>query len=370
MALFVTHSPVAGGAELVLATYLRHRPGAHQVLVLADGECSALFAATGSPVTTLPVFASDEPGRTLSAAEAAVAGIRVARQLPAILDRVRRSGELAVITNSMKAHALAPAIAATGRRVGLRLHDTVGHGAVSPTAATILRIAATASASTAAVSRAAALSARGAHLPRVRWFHNGVEPGEPRAGEHGGPLRLLTIAQLTPWKGVGAALDAVAAARRAGEDVTLDIAGDAIFGDRAHPAELHAQAHRLGLNGAVRWHGHVADPTSLLRTADVLLHLPTAPDPLPTAVLEAQAWSLPVIGRDLGGMAEVVRDGTTGLLTRSADPAVVAGLIAQLHDPGTLVRMRAAARQCSEKRFSAGTYAERFDDWILAVAAT
>ena len=87
-------------------------------------------------------------------------------------------------------------------------------------------------------------------------------------------------------------------------------------------------------------------------------------------MLEAQAWSLPVIGRDLGGMAEVVRDGTTGLLTRSADPAVVAGLIAQLHDPGTLVRMRAAARQCSEKRFSAGTYAERFDDWITAVAAT
>jgi glycosyltransferase involved in cell wall biosynthesis len=367
VALFVTHSPVAGGAELVLATYLRHRPGVHQVLVLADGECSAMFADVGARVTTLPVFGSDEPGRMLSAADAAVIATRVARRLPAILDRVRRSGEPVVITNSMKAHVLAPAIAATGRRVGLRLHDDIGHGSTSPAAVGALRIAATASASTAAVSRAAALSARGAHLPRVRWFHNGVEPGEPRGHDHRGPLRLLTLAQLAPWKGVGAAIEAVAAARRRGDDVTLDIAGAAIFGDRGHPDELRALALRLDLNGAVKWHGHIADPAPLLRTADVLLHLPTAPDPLPTAVLEAQAWSLPVIGRDLGGMAEIVDDGGSGLLTRSADPAVVADLIARLSDPDTLGRMGRAARRRAETRFSAAEYAQRFDDWITAV---
>jgi glycosyltransferase involved in cell wall biosynthesis len=369
VALFVTHSPVAGGAEQVLATYLRHRPGVHQVLVLADGECSALFAGVGARVITLPVFGIDDPGRTLSLPEAAVLATRVTRRLPAVLDRVRRSGELVVITNSMKAHALAPAIAATGRRVGLRLHDAVGRGTTSPAAAAALRIAAAASASTAAVSHAAALSARDARLRRVRWFHNGVEPGEPHGREHDGPLRLLTIAQLTPWKGVGAALEAVAAARRRGDDVTLDIAGDAIFGDRRHADELRALAQRLELNGSVKWHGHVADPIPLLRTADVLLHLPTAPDPLPTAVLEAQAWSLPVIGRDLGGMSEIVDDGRSGLLTRSDDPAVVAGLIARLRDRDTLARMRQAARRRAETRFSADTYAERFDDWIATVGA-
>lgn len=369
MALFVTHSPVAGGAELVLATYLRRRPGVHQVLVLADGECSDLFADAGTRVITLPVFGHDQPSRMMSAREATRFGLSIARRVPAILERVRRSGELAVITNSMKAHALAPAIAATGRRVGIRLHDVVGDGATGLAASVSLRIAATASASTAAVSRAAAVSARDAHLPRVRWFHNGVEPGEPHRSEHGGPLRLLTVAQLAPWKGIDAALEAIAAARRGGNSVTLDVAGDAIFGGPEYPAELRALAETLGLGDAVTWHGYVRDPTPLLRSADVLLHLPTAPDPLPTAVLEAQAWSLPVIGRDLGGVAEVVEDGVTGLVTRSTDPAVVADLIADLGDRTTLVRMRRAARHRATTRFSAAAYAERFDDWITAVGS-
>ena len=70
MALFVTHSPVVGGAETVLATYLRLRPGQHRVLVLSDGECPRLFAEAGAEVTTLPVFRRDDPGRTLTVAEA------------------------------------------------------------------------------------------------------------------------------------------------------------------------------------------------------------------------------------------------------------------------------------------------------------
>ena len=251
MALFVTHSPVACGAELVLATFLRQRPGRHQVLVLSEGECVELFTAAGAEVILLPAFSAADPGRSLPVSAALAAGARTTLRLPAILDRVRRSGERVVITNSMKAHALAPAIAATGRRVGVRLHDTLGDDALSPTANAIMRLAGHAAASTAAVSRAAAYSARGAHLPRVRWFHNGVELGDSRRAGDATPLRLLTIAQLTPWKGVDNVLAAVAGARAGGAEVSLDVVGGALFGEPAYPAELRALAGRLGLEGAV-----------------------------------------------------------------------------------------------------------------------
>lgn len=369
MALFITHSPVAGGAETVLATYLRQRPGQHRVLVLSDGECPRLFAEAGADVTTLPVFRPDDPGRRLTVAEALTTGGRTTAHLPAILAHVRRSGERAVITNSMKAHALAPAIAATGRRVGMRLHDTLDAGSLSPTATTVMRLAGTTAASTAAVSRAAAHAARAAELPRVRWFHNGVELGEPRTAGRTGPLRLLTISQLTPWKGVADALAAVAAARAEGTAVTLDVVGAEIFHDTGYAAQLHTITHRLGLDDAVRWHGRVTEPTAHLRRADALLHLPTAPDPLPTVVLEAQAWSLPVIGRDQGGIAEVVEHGRTGLLTRSADPKAAADLITQLSHPGTLAAMQWEARSRARAQFSAEAYADRFDDWLTAVEA-
>jgi glycosyltransferase involved in cell wall biosynthesis len=123
------------------------------------------------------------------------------------------------------------------------------------------------------------------------------------------------------------------------------------------------------MSSVVTWHGRVADPAPHLEAADALIHLPTRADPLPTAVLEAQAWSLPVIGREIGGIAEIVDRGQSGLLTRSADPAVAAGLILQLCQPGTAERMRTCARANARRRFSPQDYADRFDDWLAAVAA-
>ena len=86
-------------------------------------------------------------------------------------------------------------------------------------------------------------------------------------------------------------------------------------------------------------------------------------------MLEAQAWSLPVIGRDLGGMAEIVEHGRTGLLTRSPDPAAAARLIARIAQNGSLEPMRERARARARSRFSAAGYAARFDDWLAAVEA-
>jgi len=63
-----------------------------------------------------------------------------------------------------------------------------------------------------------------------------------------------------------------------------------------------------------------------------------AMDNLPTVVMEAMASSLPVVSTDVGGVAEMVRDGETGLLVSQNDPVATAEAIARLLDDVELAR--------------------------------
>ena len=75
-----------------------------------------------------------------------------------------------------------------------------------------------------------------------------------------------------------------------------------------------------------------------------LLALPCRVDPdgamdnLPTVVMEAMASALPVVSTDVGGIAEMVRDGETGLLVSQNDPVATAEAIARLLDDVELAR--------------------------------
>lgn len=369
MALFVTHSPAVGGAEITLKRFLRERPGEHDVLVLSSGACTDYFAEVAASVTTIPVVDGLSGfTRHLSLANAGRAAVRVGGRLPALDRAIRASDQEVVVTCSMKADVLASHAARIHRKaVGIRLHDIVFAGSASGAARLLLRMASRSAASVACVSRAAAEAARRAGLRRVGYFYNGVELGEQRVHIDSGPLRLLTVSQLARWKGIHRVLDALADVRRRGIDATLDVVGDAIFGDEAYRDELRWRGRELGLGNAVRWHGHQADPRPFYRAADVFVHLPEAPDPLPTAVLEAQAWSLPVVAAAVGGVGEIVADGETGLLTDHADGAGAADLIAGLYDPALRARLGAAARERVAREFSVERYVEAYDRWLVSL---
>jgi glycosyltransferase involved in cell wall biosynthesis len=369
MALFVTHAATAGGAEVVLEHFLRMRPGEHRVLVLSRGECAERFAQTGAQVTVAPVLDPGRPVRTAPPREAVAAGIGAVAALPRILRAAAAGGERVIVTNSMKAHVLAPALARLpGRRVGLRLHDMLIPGELSATMRPLLLAAGVAAESTAAVSAACAAAARSYGLRRVRRFPNGVPAGEPPRPSPGSDVLLVAITQLARWKGVHHVLEALAAARAAGVRATLQVVGDAVHGDTTYRDQLQVRAARDDLAGAVTWHGRQADPTPFLRAADICIHLPDRPDPLPTALIEAQAWSLPVIARDCGGIAEIVEHQHTGIvLSGPADPAFAGAAIARLSDPGLRAQMAAAAHARALRLFSLDGYADRFDDWIASL---
>ncbi len=371
MALFVTHAGAVSGAEVVLERYLRARASEHEVLVLSSGPAAAFFAAAGVEVAALPLFdAVADVTREVGPGEAALAATRVAAGLPRLGRLLRRSEHEVVVTNSMKAHAVVAEVAyRLGRSVGIRLHDIVAPPGVSRTACVLLRRASRAAVSTAAVSGAAADAARAIGMVRVTHFYNGIAVPAPVERHASSSLRVLAVSQLARWKGIHHILAAVAAARDAGVDVLLDVVGDATFGDEAYREELQRRAAELDLNAFVRWHGRRADLRPFYAQADIFVHLPEAPDPLPTTLIEAQSWGLPVVARNTGGIREIVVDGETGFLVPSADPQEAARLLSRLGDASLRRALGAAARERTEQLFSMARYVGAFDEWLAGVGS-
>ncbi|MEA2754453.1 MAG: hypothetical protein QOJ54_742, partial [Aliidongia sp.] len=85
--------------------------------------------------------------------------------------------------------------------------------------------------------------------------------------------------------------------------------------------------------GRVRSLGHVGDPERLALiygAADVLIS-PSTEETFGQVFVEAIACGTPVIGHNLTGIAEAVRDGVTGLLTRAATAADLDSALLELY---------------------------------------
>jgi glycosyltransferase involved in cell wall biosynthesis len=103
----------------------------------------------------------------------------------------------------------------------------------------------------------------------------------------------------------------------------------AIAGSGSAEPELRALARQLRLGRSVRWLGEVEAPDAVLADAHVYVH-PCAGEGFGLAVAEAAAWALPVVGRDSGGVGELVEDEATGLLVPDDDPAELAAALVRL----------------------------------------
>lgn len=82
-------------------------------------------------------------------------------------------------------------------------------------------------------------------------------------------------------------------------------------------ASLQAYCSKLGLADRVRWFGFVEDLLPTLQLADVMVH-PSHAEGVPLAVCSGLAVGLPVIASDVGGIREVLRNGSNGFLIPAA----------------------------------------------------
>jgi glycosyltransferase involved in cell wall biosynthesis len=175
------------------------------------------------------------------------------------------------------------------------------------------------------------------------------------------PFRLLFFGRILPYKGVAMLLDAFARLRTAGVAVSLNVTGRGAI-DAA--PELTAQP------GLTIQNGWVAPDAigGILAGADAVA-LPYLEASQSGVVAAAYGAGLPIVATPVGGLAEQVVDGVTGVLARSTSAADFVDAIRRLIEtPGLYEACRSGvatyAKTQSPERFAAV-----LGDAVLATAA-
>ena len=99
-------------------------------------------------------------------------------------------------------------------------------------------------------------------------------------------------------------------------------------GDGESRPTFAVQVAQLGLEGKFKFLGRRSDIPEILASCDLAV-LPSRAEGLPNAVLEYMAAGLPTIASRVGGTAELVQDGVTGLLVPAEDANALAGALLQ-----------------------------------------
>lgn len=132
-----------------------------------------------------------------------------------------------------------------------------------------------------------------------------------------------------------------------------------LHGDLESAADLHDGLHLLG------WR---PDVETVYAAADVVL-LTSDNEGMPVSLIEAGLAGVPAVATNVGSVAEVVQDGTTGLLARPDADELTRHIVALLRDDGLRRRMGEQARAWTAQRFGAERLVRDTHDLYASIAA-
>jgi glycosyltransferase involved in cell wall biosynthesis len=133
---------------------------------------------------------------------------------------------------------------------------------------------------------------------------------------------VVTVARLTPMKGIDYLLDAAKEMKDQHPDIKFVVVGDVTFDrEQGYKEELLSRAHSLQLDDIVIFVGLRRDVPRILAQADAFL-LPSYYDIFPTVILEAMNAGLPIIATDVGGIPEMVNE-NYGILIPPKDASAI-----------------------------------------------
>jgi glycosyltransferase involved in cell wall biosynthesis len=125
-----------------------------------------------------------------------------------------------------------------------------------------------------------------------------------------------------------------------------------LAGDGEQRQNFEQQVAQLGLQNNFLFLGRRDDVPRILASCDIAV-LPSKAEGLPNAVLEYLAAGLPTVASRVGGNAEIVQDGKTGLLVPTDNPSALAeALLRLLRDPGFAANLGNRGREYVISEFS------------------
>jgi L-malate glycosyltransferase len=380
--LYVNQTAQVSGAERSLLTLLEGLPPeAGAALACPYGDLAQAAGRLEVPVLPIPGTDASFRMHPLHTSRAALELRRSSRAVRAVV-RARRPG--VVHANTTRAGL----IALGARRRGgppllVHIRDWVPEGAVPRL--TLRTLARRADLVVANSRWIAEQVRRAAPSARVQVIHNPVDlrrfdPGavdrqaaRRALGLSDGDLALAVVAQLTPWKGQDDAVRIIAKLAERGIPARLVLGGSAKFvaagtrfDNRAFERQLVDLVRALGVGDRVIFGGEREDVPDLLGAVDVLL-VPSWREAFGRIAAEAMAMGVPVVATNVGGPAEIVRDGVDGLLLAPREPDRWAEEVGRLlADPDLRKRMGESGRERARAEFGTerhvgallGAYAE------------
>lgn len=201
------------------------------------------------------------------------------------------------------------------------------------------------------------------------------QPGPRRPGDD---FRVVSVGWFKEYKGFHFVVEAVAKLVAQGVNASFHLAGDG-----PQKGYLVEQARRLGIENRVVFHGYLDHDRliSLYRDCDVFamgsIEMTNfgRQDVIPNVIAEAMAVGLPIVSTKMGGIAELVEEGVSGLMVPQRDPDALAEALGRIaRDPELAARLRAAAHarvaDIWDRNKNLAELARVFDERIAAVGVS
>ena len=159
------------------------------------------------------------------------------------------------------------------------------------------------------------------------------------------------IGRLTPIKGHGLFLKAMARVARVFPNIKIQIIGDAP--KPQYKEELMTLTRNLGLSHAVQFLGTRYDIPELLSKFTLLVAPSVGEEAFGRVVIEAGACGVPVVATRMGGLVDIIDHEQNGLLVPPDDPRILAEAVQRLlKEPEFAKQLALSLRAKVEKEFN------------------
>jgi glycosyltransferase involved in cell wall biosynthesis len=200
---------------------------------------------------------------------------------------------------------------------------------------------------------------------KITQIYNGIEPIQVSSAPDfkstfNIPSNALVIgmaARIHYWKGQSYFVE-IARALLSNSNAPLYflIAGDPFPGYEYLLDELQAQLKDSIFEGRVFYVGLVQEMDVFYRSIDLLILPSQLPDPLPTVILEAMQYGIPVAATAQGGALEMVQENETGIFIPLDNAVVAAEKIHAILPASTRHQMGAAGKERVNTYFSQAAF--------------
>ena len=169
-------------------------------------------------------------------------------------------------------------------------------------------------------------------------------------------INLLFMARIEKAKGIYQAIDTFKLIKNKHSNVNLFVAGSGRAEEDAKNYVRENQINNVFFTGFISGDKKI----HYLESSHIYIFPSYYIEGMPNSVLEAMAFGLPVISRNVGGLLDIIKDYENGFITDSFDPLVFAELISKLlDDTDLMIKIALNNFYKAQKKFRSDIVAER-----------